>query len=147
MNTCRDHQLQTIRTFEMFAAFIKLLLLISINVSLAHGRHCQTKTTCFEAKFTLHKDSKTMIGKSSSMHLGTFKNCNFLFCSFLAKGSTVIHDRRDDDEEPKNEELVHFSPCDDIGPATFAHGNAFEICVCHQTSNGLCNKRRLVKSR
>ena len=126
----------------MFGSSIKLLLLISLYVSLAHGRHCETHNTCYEAKFTLHKESKIMICKSSYMHLRTFKNCDLLL--FIADGTIFSNYRHEDDEELAA--FVEFSPCDDIGDTTFDNGNTFEICLCHRNEpKNECNKMRLVK--
>ena len=75
------------------------------------------------------------------------------FCRFLAGqdygGKTIIfHDHIDDVDmiewtETERGQLVHFSPCDDIGLATFDIGNTFDICVW----NGDCRKERLVQDR
>ena len=71
----------------MFASSMKLLLLL--YVCLAHGhdheRHCESDDTCFEAKFTLKKQSKSMIGKSCYINACTmyiFRNITiFVFFS------------------------------------------------------------------
>ena len=148
----------------MFGSSIRLLLLIVLYVSLAHGRHCQTDRTCFEAtKFTLQNkiSGDIMIGKSSYICTSTYddKLCvyNYEFCRFLAGpagqdyGKTItFHNRIDDVDmiewtETERGQLVHFSPCDDVGPATFNNGNTFEICVW--IWNGDCRKERLVQDR
>ena len=78
------------------------------------------------------------------------------FCLFLARpdysGKTrIFHGLIDDPEmaewanteRAEEGQLVHFSPCDDIGLATFDIGNTFDICVW----NGDCRKERLVQDR
>merc|ERR1711953_1147186 len=95
---------------------------MGLYVSLAHGRHCETHNTCYEAKFTLHKESKIMI----------------------SDGTIFSNYRYEDDEELAA--FVEFSPCDDIGDTTFDNGNTFEICLCHRNEpKNECNKMRLVK--
>ena len=100
---------------------------------------------------------------SQAIYIYDDKLCvyNYEFCRFLAgaagqdygKGKTIIfHTNRIDDPEmaewantemAEEGQLIHFSPCDDIGPATFNNGNTFEICVW----NGDCRKERLVQDR